>query len=61
MEYTDFYKKCIDYQIAKHSNNPYWQTEEQVVENMGGVEAINGLYSLACCVSEEQRIKVLGF
>ena len=45
----------------KHANNPAWVTEEQIVDNLGGEDAIEETYGLWTMVSEQSQKKVLGF
>lgn len=45
----------------KHADNPAWATEEQIVENLGGEDAIEETYGLWTMVSEQSQKKVLGF
>ena len=45
----------------KYVDNPAWATEEQIVENLGGEDAIEETYGLWTMVSEQSQKKVLGF
>jgi hypothetical protein len=45
----------------KHADNPAWATEEQIVDNLGGEDAIEETYGLWTMVSEQSQKKVLGF
>ena len=45
----------------KHADNSAWATEEQIVENLGGEDAIEEIYRLWIMVSESGQKKVLGF
>ena len=45
----------------KYADNPAWATEEQIVDNLGGEDAIEETYGLWTMVSEQSQKKVLDF
>jgi len=56
-----FCEMYIEKMMQKHADNSAWATEEQTVENLGGMEAIESLYYLWSSVSNEGQTRCIGF
>ena len=61
IDFDTFLKYKIKYEKERHQGNPYWKTDEQVIENLGSKEQIEGLYNLWYCVSPETQKRCCGF
>ena len=51
----------IEKMMQKHADNPAWATEEQTIENLGGMDAIEETYALWLYVSEAGQKRCIGF
>ncbi len=51
----------VEKMMQKHADNSAWATEEQTIENLGGMNAIEELYYLWSSVSNAGQKRCLGF
>lgn len=50
----------IRHMMDKHPNNKYWETATQVIENLGGMDQIEMVYSLWCEASPATQERICG-
>ena len=59
--FKTFLSYYIRYQMERHPNNKYWETAEQVIDNLGGLEQIDGTYNLWLEASSDAQRRVCGW
>lgn len=59
--YNIFCEMYIENTRQKHANDKDWATKRQIVENLGGREAINSVYRLWIQLSYDKQVETLGF
>ena len=60
-EFKAFCLLYIKHEMMKHYGNPYWDTEEKTIENLGGDELIESTYYLWQNVPESHQRRIVGF
>ena len=61
MDFKEFLAKYIAEQKKRHKDNVYWQTDKQVIDNLGGIDQIESVYYIAINVSKDAQERILGF